>query len=54
MSGTGAFIWFIATTAAVVSLLVGGIVMAVRSYEPHGGVHLRHGHHGVHLWHRHH
>jgi hypothetical protein len=46
MSGTGAFIWFVATTAAVISILVGGVVMAVRSYDPHhGGLHLRHRHH---------
>jgi hypothetical protein len=45
MSGTGAFIWFVATTVAVISMLVAGIYMAVHSYDPHGGVHLRHRHH---------
>lgn len=46
MSGTGAFVWFVATTVVVTSMLVVGIYMAVSSYEPHHGLlHLRHRHH---------
>ena len=47
MSGTDAFIWFIATTAAVIGMLVFGTYLAVHSYERGRGVihlHLPHRH----------
>ena len=45
MSGTGAMVWFLITTIAVVGMLVFGTYLAVHSYERGRGV--------IHLWHRH-